>query len=626
MPSAPTLLAGRYRLGETVGTGGMGRVWLARDEVLDRDVAVKEIVIPVELAGEDRDKVQERALREARAAARLSHPGVVRVYDALEVDGRTWIVMEYVPSRSLQEIIRADGPLTPKRAAEIGLDVLSALNAAHRAGVQHRDVKPANVLIGDDGRVVLTDFGIAAIEGDGIVTGSGVVIGSPEYMSPERVRDGKSRAESDLWSLGATLYTAVEGRSPFHRGSVIATLTALAADEPDPPSRAGALRPVLDGLLRRDPAARTDFAETERRLRKAAKSPAIPRPRRSLRRQQPVPVPQPAPQADPQPPAQAVPQPAPQPAPPADLQPPAQAVPQPVPQVDPQPAPQSVPQPDPQVDPQPVPAPDSQPDRRPVPQLVPHSAPQSAPQAVAPRAGRRRGAIVVAAVVAAVIAATGAIWLGTRSDSGNAAGGDRPPAATASPGAAPAGTGPASTAPSGQSGPGGPAPGAASSAPSAGPASPRGTTPQRPPLPSGWFEHRDPTGFSVYVPKGWKRSKTGTIVYFRAPGGGRTLGIDQTTKPAPDPVADWRGKAAYRVNRGDFPGYKQIRIVSVRYWREAADWEFTFNGRARQHVNNRGFVVSKSQAYGLWWQTNDADWADARADLDLIFDSFRPKS
>jgi hypothetical protein len=130
----------------------------------------------------------------------------------------------------------------------------------------------------------------------------------------------------------------------------------------------------------------------------------------------------------------------------------------------------------------------------------------------------------------------------------------------------------------------------------------------------------------VYVPKGWKRSKKGTMVYFRAPRGGRTLGIDQTTKPAPDPVADWRGKADYRVSRGDFPGYDEIRIVSVRYWREAADWEFTFNGSTRQHVNNRGFVVSKSQAYGLWWQTSDADWADARADLDLIFASFRPKS
>jgi hypothetical protein len=150
-------------------------------------------------------------------------------------------------------------------------------------------------------------------------------------------------------------------------------------------------------------------------------------------------------------------------------------------------------------------------------------------------------------------------------------------------------------------------------------------TPERPPLPAGWFEHRDPTGFSVYVPKGWNRSRKGTMVYFRDPRTGRTLGIDQTTKPAPDPVADWRGKADYRVDRGDFPGYDEIRIDAVRYWRKAADWEFTFNGSTRQHVNNRGFVVSKSQAYGIWWQTSDADWADARADLDVVFGSFRPK-
>jgi hypothetical protein len=129
----------------------------------------------------------------------------------------------------------------------------------------------------------------------------------------------------------------------------------------------------------------------------------------------------------------------------------------------------------------------------------------------------------------------------------------------------------------------------------------------------------------VYVPKGWKRSREGTMVYFRDPRTGRTLGIDQTRKPAADPVADWRGKAAYRVSRGDFPGYDEIRIDAVRYWREAADWEFTFDGRTRQHVNNRGFVVSKSQAYGLWWQTSDADWARARADLDLVFASFRPR-
>jgi len=145
-----------------------------------------------------------------------------------------------------------------------------------------------------------------------------------------------------------------------------------------------------------------------------------------------------------------------------------------------------------------------------------------------------------------------------------------------------------------------------------------------PPRPAGWHLYRDPTGFSLYVPNGWTRTKEGSIVYFRDRHTGRVLGIDQTDKPIPDPVADWRGKAAYRVRRGDFPGYHEVHIVAVRYWQKAADWEFTFDGRVRQHVNNRGFITSKTQAYGIYWQTSDADWAAARPDLQLVFDSFRP--
>src|SRR4051794_8744299 len=270
MTAPPALLAGRYRLVELLGEGGMGRVWLARDETLERDVAVKEGDLPAELPGVDRDEARRRTLREARSAARLSHPNAVQVYDVLEADGRPWIVMEHVPSRSLQRVIREEGPLDPRRAAGIGLQVLAALRAAHRAGVQHRDVKPANVLLGEGDRAVLTDFGIATIENDGLVTGSGVVLGSPEYMPPERVRRGRTEPASDLWSLGATLYAAVEGHSPYRRPSVMETLTALAAEEPAPPQHAGVLRPVLDGLLRIDPAERTDLAETERRVREAA--------------------------------------------------------------------------------------------------------------------------------------------------------------------------------------------------------------------------------------------------------------------------------------------------------------------------------------------------------------------
>src|SRR3954470_9855723 len=261
------LVAGRYRLHEPVGSGGMGRVWLARDEMLDRDVAIKEFVPPDWMTDEEKARLKDRTLREARSAGRLNHPHVVRVFDVVHAEGLPWIVMEYVPSRSLYQVVNEDGPYSPVATARIGLAVLDALSAAHQAGVLHRDVKPHNVLIGTDGRVVLTDFGLATFVDDGSVTGPGLVVGSPQYVSPERARDGASTVESDLWSFGATLYAAVEGRSPFARESAMATLMALATDEPDPSVRAGRLAPVLAGLLRREPEERLTARETAARLR-----------------------------------------------------------------------------------------------------------------------------------------------------------------------------------------------------------------------------------------------------------------------------------------------------------------------------------------------------------------------
>src|SRR3954447_4648514 len=279
------LVAGRYRLHEVVGSGGMGRVWLARDEMLDRDVAVKEFVPPEWMTDAEKDRLRDRTLREARSAGRLNHSNVVRVFDVVHEDGQPWIVMEYVPSRSLHQVVSSDGPYPPAAAARIGLAVLDALTAAHRAGVLHRDVKPHNVLIGTDGRVVLTDFGLATFVDDGSVTGPGLVVGSPQYVSPERARDGASTVESDMWSLGATLYAAVEGRSPYARETAMATLMALATEPPDPPDKAGALGPVLLGLLRHDPATRLTASEVDRRLRMVvAAAPGaggVPSPRRA---------------------------------------------------------------------------------------------------------------------------------------------------------------------------------------------------------------------------------------------------------------------------------------------------------------------------------------------------------
>ncbi|MGN9912561.1 serine/threonine-protein kinase [Phytohabitans sp. LJ34] len=284
------LIAERYSLVKPVGSGGMGRVWLARDEMLRREVAIKEVVPPDWMTAEEREMLRETTIREARAAAQLNHPNAVQIYDVVYTEGRPWIVMEYVPSRSLQEVVQQDGPLPPERVAQIGLAVLYALRAAHVAGVLHRDVKPHNVLIAEDGRVVLTDFGLATFDGgDGALTRAGLIMGSPQYVAPERAKDGISTVETDLWSLGATLFAAVEGRSPYARSTTMATLTALATAPPDPATHAGALRPVLGGLLRKDPKHRLNGAEAERLLRRAALPPPavpprtrlLPRPRRS---------------------------------------------------------------------------------------------------------------------------------------------------------------------------------------------------------------------------------------------------------------------------------------------------------------------------------------------------------
>ncbi|MFD3536003.1 protein kinase [Streptomyces sp. NPDC058664] len=263
---AGLLLAGRYRLGESIGRGGMGKVWRAHDEVLHRVVAVKELTAGRFVAEADRLVLHARTQKEARAAARISHPGVVTVHDVLEHDDRPWIVMQYVDGPSLADAAKETGAIEPREAARIGLHVLGALRAAHAAGVLHRDVKPGNVLLARDGRVLITDFGIAAIEGDATITRTGELVGSIDYLAPERVRGGDPGPASDLWSLGATLYTAVEGTSPFRRTSPISTMQAVVAEEPPYPEKAGPLAAVIVALLRKDPEQRPQADEAGRML------------------------------------------------------------------------------------------------------------------------------------------------------------------------------------------------------------------------------------------------------------------------------------------------------------------------------------------------------------------------
>jgi serine/threonine protein kinase len=268
-PSADTgrVIAGRYRLEAPIGRGAMGVVWRARDLLLDRDVAVKEVHVAETLTDEERANAYERTLREAKTAARLNHPGVVTVYDVAEDQGRPWIVMQLVSAQSLDQVLATSGPLSPRRAAEMGRQLLSALSVAHAAGVMHRDVKPSNVLLGRDDRAVLTDFGIATFQGDPRLTQTGMVMGSPGFTAPERIRGEDATPASDLWSLGATLFAAVEGHGPYERlGGAITTMSAIINEDAPAAATAGALGPVIAALLRRDPADRPDTSTATRMI------------------------------------------------------------------------------------------------------------------------------------------------------------------------------------------------------------------------------------------------------------------------------------------------------------------------------------------------------------------------
>jgi serine/threonine protein kinase len=634
--SEAIVVAGRYRLVRPVGQGGMSRVWEARDETLGRVVALKELVPPSSLSDDEQAEMRARAMREARALARLNHPHVVKIFDVVRVgDTDPWIVMEYVTGRSVQEALDRDGPMAPARAAAIGADVLDALRAAHATGLVHRDVKPGNVLLADDGRVLLTDFGLATVPGDPRVTRAGQVIGSPSYMAPERANDGIIGPESDLWSLGALLYRMVEGRPPYARPSVLGTLTALATEPVPRPENAGALTPLLNGLLQKDPAKRLDAARAADMLRRVAgRHPGIRPPRsfertsRSPGRRFPIWLPWAAKQSA----APATPAPAPASPQPAPPQP---AAPQPAP---PQPAP---PQPAP---PQPAPPQQATPERgQPQPSTAePAAQAPSEPAPTPPRQPkrslptskpahpRRRRSIVVAAVLAAAVAAVLGVLLPELGGHGGSPtvsygpGGARPhtsapvPGATASRSAVPSSGSPSS---------GSASPGTASSPPSgssprstgqAGPATPAFT------LPAGWQMRGDGTGFLVPVPLGWQfgRDPDGRPLW-RDPSHARLLLIDQSRHPKPDPVQDWLNNEAAR--RSGYADYHRIKIVAVDYWDKAADWEFTYtlNGRPL-HVLNRGFITAPDQAYSIYWSTPASTWAADHADLDVILRGFHP--
>ncbi|WBB77489.1 protein kinase [Micromonospora sp. WMMD882] len=648
----PQLVANRYRLISPLGQGGMGRVWKARDEVLHRDVAIKELVPPPSLTDEERREMRERSLREARAIARLNHVNVVRIFDVLRTDGDPWIVMEYVASKSLQDTIAEDGPVSPARAVEIGLGVLGALKAAHKAGVMHRDVKPGNVLLGTDGRVVLTDFGLATIPGDPNVTRTGMVLGSPAYIAPERARDGTAGPEGDLWSLGATLYAAVEGKSPYARPSAIATLAALATEPPPPAKNAGPLKAVLNGLLRKDPAERIDAEVAERLLRRAGgkRSRTIPlldgvrRPGpNGPREPRPPVVPAPRPPessgASAVPPAAAAAAAASAAVPASDPTTPETANPEatgpgstgaaadataklPAPDT---PSATSGPTTSDAAPTAVVPASGDGTGSRPqrstsVLPATPVSPPPPPPgRAAVPtpaggpeRSGNSRRNLLIGVLVAVLLLGLVLVVPKLLGDSDDPDPGPQTGATTdaaATPSAAPSSSAPAA---SPTSAPASPTPGPTPSASA-------GLT-----LPAGWKMHKDQGGFELPIPSNWVRRDAGRdTVVFDEPNGVGELLVQWTSSPKSDAYADWQSIESGRASRVN--DYELIGIERCDFWKTCADWEWLeTRDNTRIHVRNRGFVTASNRGYALRWEVAAADWERRLAEFDLITKGFKP--
>ncbi|MGW3344196.1 protein kinase domain-containing protein [Nonomuraea rubra] len=609
-------IAGRYQLQEPIGRGGMGIVWRAYDELLDRTVAVKEVRYAAAL-GEEVQLLNRRTMREARAAARFEHPNVIVVHDVIEEDERPWIVMQLVPSRSLGAVIKQDGPLPPKRVAEIGLAVLDALHRAHEAGVLHRDVKPENVLLADDGRVVLTDFGIATLETETQLTVTGLA-GTPAFIAPERLKGLPARRESDLWSLGATLYTAVEGRSPHERGMALATMHAVLTDEPDPATHAGPLTDVINGLLVKEPVQRLTYEETQRMLRRAlramiaaepdtgATGPSVSPPTKQFPAAQELQVPAPAeqkrPVAPPARPKRPGPAKARRPYEPVEDDTPtdpnllaARASQEAAPKAAPNAVPAALPETGARI-PQ-------------TPTVEPPLPPAESTMDAARPDPQRKPTIVIAAAVAVLLVAIVGGYLGLNSAPGDDA------AERSATRAAGVTTSPAQPSPSASaSEPPSASPTASSSpSPSASPtAEPEKTEEaEKDPLPSGWKYYTDKKlGFKIGLPKGWDEwTRTGRGVEFKGPGGAPNahVRVEEMPKLGKDPLKGWKKLEPSLKDR--YGGYKKIGIEKADFREAAADWDFywpTNTGKSR--IRYRGFVAENGKTYAIYWHTLSSHW------------------
>ncbi|MEU5398827.1 serine/threonine-protein kinase [Streptomyces sp. NPDC005963] len=569
---AGLVLAGRYRLAEAIGRGGMGQVWRAHDEVLHRVVAIKEMTAGMYATEADRAVLHTRTRTEARAAARISHPGVVTVHDVLDHDGRPWIVMEYVNGPSLADAAAAQGPtgcLPAREVARIGLEVLRALGAAHAAGVLHRDVKPANILLGPDGRARITDFGIAAIEGDSTITRTGEIVGSLDYLAPERVRGADPGAASDLWSLGATLYTAVEGTSPFRRTSPLMTMQAVVDEEPVHPQQAGPLAPVVMALLQKDPQARPSLQETEGMLQAV------------LDGQDPAAVFAASP-------TRTVTQP--------------QRQPQPVP-----PPPMNGPTPPHHTPPHHTPIHHTPPQHTP---YAPHPLP---PPPERPRATGIRTSLVVialAVVVGTGVGIAGFVYFNGERKSPQTVKSAAPQVTVSltptisQPPPSPAAQGPEASA-------------AASSTPQ---------TSQE--VPEGWRRVVDPAGFSLLVPDGWERRVQGGQIDYTPDGGRHLLRIGIDDSP------DYDHPHAHMLDLekvlAKLPDYQRVTLTPnlFRDQAKSALWEFTWNEEKtfpgpRRAVDQMYFGADGTE-YALYMSGPAEDWSVTQDQFDTVLRSWRP--
>ncbi|KAA9379920.1 protein kinase [Microbispora cellulosiformans] len=631
-------VAGRYRLLEPIGRGGMGVVWRAHDDLLARTVAVKEVLYHP-TSEEDRDTFNRRTIREARAAGRIDHPNVVVVHDVIEEDGRPWIVMQLVQSRSLGQELRDQGPLPPDRVAAIGLQVLDALCTAHAAGVLHRDVKPENVLLSGETRVVLTDFGIATMPEETGLTMTGGITGTPAFLPPERLNGYPATPESDLWSLGATLYAAVEGRTPFDRNSAVATMAAVLHDDPAPPLRAGALTPVLEGLLRKDPAHRISPGETAALLNAAIAAgpgPAAAAPPPGSWRPNPSGPQQPSGGSWQQ-------------TPPGSPLPPGGSHWHPHPSGPQQPSGAHWQQTPPGAQPYggpwhgapPGPGQPGSGAYGAASTHPPHSLPPAPPQSPARRgpAGRVALLVLIPVLLVGVVAggwfgyqqfaagpavrdSTSASENGTTGDTTGEPTGDSTGDSTSSDGAGEPSphTGTSSGPPSPEQ----------SAEPSQEPSQEPSAKPSpRPPatVPAGWKVHRDPLGFSIALPSGWvPYGREATRVRFHAPNGRDYLQVDLTPWETDDPVSAVRTVEEASTEKGYLRGYERIGITPGTYLGvPSADWEFTHTvSTGKVRVLDRAFRLGDGRCVALYWQVSDARWTSGLSYFKAFTRTFQP--